>query len=471
MEDMLNWALAYCDAGYSVIPLHGIDAKGNCTCGNETCDRAGKHPSISKWKDLQENPWGIKEITKHWKSNPLHNIGIIAGKRSGFNVIDLDGEEGEKSAFAKGIVPREWNGPVSWTGGGGYHLFSQISEIRTSVRSLPGVDIRSEGSYVVVPPSMHKSGKRYRWLEGKNLFETELQDIDVVSLIESKDVIHVSMNGNGSNWYVKLLEGVSEGKRNDALARLAGRRLAKGDTLDEAIMFLETWNIRNDPPMELEELHATIKSIYNKEKSSDIVTLDREDMLDHISKVMKTPLRGVLRLSGDDPKYVLQFDKGTTTITSAQLLKPDQLQRAILDATNVVMTKLSNKPNSVPTHDGLVQLICNVSVLVDSGEEATGLGELLGILKEMIRYEKLPEQNLTEVPLSGSFYSEDKLWVSNRDLVQKANSLGSRFTLKEMAQTLRKHNFEHKTFYTELGQRTVWGISTKRLGLECVISE
>ena len=53
------------------------------------------------------------------------------------------------------------------TGGGGRHFYfryPQAGRVRNSVsRIAPGLDVRSDGGYVVAPPSVHISGHEYRW--------------------------------------------------------------------------------------------------------------------------------------------------------------------------------------------------------------------------------------------------------------------------------------------------------------------
>src|SRR5262249_125364 len=54
---------------------------------------------------------------------------------------------------------------VSLTGGGGRHLlFAHPGRtIRNKVGLRPGLDVRGDGGYIVLPPSLHASGNRYVW--------------------------------------------------------------------------------------------------------------------------------------------------------------------------------------------------------------------------------------------------------------------------------------------------------------------
>lgn len=76
-------------------------------------------------------------------------------------VLDVDPEEGGEESLA---ALQRANGPhprtaSSRTGGGGTHLFYRYPgqagrEIRNSAGFLgPGLDVRGDGGYVVVPPS------------------------------------------------------------------------------------------------------------------------------------------------------------------------------------------------------------------------------------------------------------------------------------------------------------------------------
>ena len=58
------------------------------------------------------------------------------------------------------------------TGGGGLHYWFRVPdgvEVRNSAGKLgPGLDVRGDGGYVIVPPSLHASGKRYGWRNESN---------------------------------------------------------------------------------------------------------------------------------------------------------------------------------------------------------------------------------------------------------------------------------------------------------------
>src|SRR5262249_28304601 len=101
---------------------------------------------------------------------PCANIGIRTGPASGLLVIDVDGPGGiealERLEKDYGPLPKT---PTARTGGGGRHLYFRYPADReiknqTKVRDLP-IDVRAMGGYVIGPPSNHKSGNVYEWID------------------------------------------------------------------------------------------------------------------------------------------------------------------------------------------------------------------------------------------------------------------------------------------------------------------
>lgn len=92
-----------------------------------------------------------------------YNIGLVPG-RSGHVVVDVDSEEGESE------LRRLWGeipDTVSWTTGKGRHrLYRTPVPLRSRNRVATDLDVKAEGGYVVVPPSIHPSGGRYSFETG-----------------------------------------------------------------------------------------------------------------------------------------------------------------------------------------------------------------------------------------------------------------------------------------------------------------
>ena len=122
-------------------------------------------------KPLTKN--GLKDATKDearirtwWTEFSDANIGIPTGSASGFDVLDIDPRHGGNDSLDDleaefGKLPETVE---QLTGGGGQHiLFKHREDIRNKANLQPGLDVRGEGGYIVVAPSLHESGNSYHW--------------------------------------------------------------------------------------------------------------------------------------------------------------------------------------------------------------------------------------------------------------------------------------------------------------------
>ena len=162
-------------------------------------------------------PHGLKNATVDtqrikdgFDAFPNANIAIVP---DGYLlVIDVDGEEGEKSIGRLKLA-------VTATAktGRGRHLYFHCDGLENwKPEKLKGVDFRfNANGYVVVPPSRHQSGKRYRWQDD----EKEAVKLDI-SLIKAKRVIQI----DGKIFNPKI----AVGSRNNDLTSIAGFMRAKG---------------------------------------------------------------------------------------------------------------------------------------------------------------------------------------------------------------------------------------------------
>ena len=163
-ECRIDYALQYAELGWRVFPLHHI-ADGHCSCG-VACRSPGKHP---------RTPAGVNDATTDaaaiqvwWQRWPDANIGAATGRESGIWALDVDPRNGGDVSLEQ--LKRNCTIPDTveqLTGGGGVHLlFAYPSNVR--IRSAnnkvgPGLDVKSDGGYIVVEPSSHASGTNYAW--------------------------------------------------------------------------------------------------------------------------------------------------------------------------------------------------------------------------------------------------------------------------------------------------------------------
>lgn len=164
MNELLTAALQYATLGWPVLPLYTW-RNGACSCGIADCSSPAKHPlrqlAPNGLKNATTNP---DTITDWWTRFPTANVGLRTG--DAFDVLDVDGEEGEDNIVAlcdtNGPLPA---GPAAATGGGGQHLLYQPTGIGNRAGIVPKVDWRGRNGYIVAPPSLHASGRRYKWTD------------------------------------------------------------------------------------------------------------------------------------------------------------------------------------------------------------------------------------------------------------------------------------------------------------------
>ena len=257
-KKILDYALEYINLGFSIIPV-----------------KNDKTPFIEEWKPYQ-NIKPTKEKIIEWFSNPeVAGIGIITGRISGIVVLDTD----VGSDLSMITIPKT---PTALSGGGGAHYYFKYPEkgIGSYVGILPKIDIRGDGGYIIAPPSLHTSGKNYKW--AVSFEETSLANIPtwITNTLGNREI------SNTSEQWKEILQGVTKGRRNDSAASVAGKFL-KYFPVFEWDLAWETfvgWNLRNSPPLSERELKSVFNSIAKsenreKEQSENLIPLTLKEVM------------------------------------------------------------------------------------------------------------------------------------------------------------------------------------------------
>jgi len=159
----------YVEADVKVFGLNGVDANGNCECGNVECEALYKHPRVSSWQHTPawtDDQLDVMEMTGQFKTG----FGVIV---DGLLIIDIDPRNGGDASYVKmckdtGIDYKDASEFVVATGGGGHHIyFNAPDDVRLlgKLESYPGIDFKYNG-FVVGSGSMHKSGSTYSTEKG-----------------------------------------------------------------------------------------------------------------------------------------------------------------------------------------------------------------------------------------------------------------------------------------------------------------
>jgi len=275
MSELMEAALGYARKGWHVFPLHWRTPEGRCSCRTNCENNAAKHPLTEHgFKDATTDETAIRGW---WTKRPSANIGIATGAISKLAVVDLDGPNTQPLLRREGVfLPKT----ATVQTGRGYHAFYAHPGCKVASKSAvlsdgsgSKVDTRGDGGYVVAPPSVHITGKVYRWvIENKDL---PVFPDAILRLLERQEPGGDRLNTD-STWVDEALEGVSEGQRDETAARLAGYWLNVTAGNERAAgQALQLWNRLNTPPMTGQQVEKVLRSIagrYTREKQHEIQT-------------------------------------------------------------------------------------------------------------------------------------------------------------------------------------------------------
>jgi Bifunctional DNA primase/polymerase, N-terminal/Primase C terminal 1 (PriCT-1) len=206
-------------------------------------------------------------ITRWWQGNPDYNIAIACGQPSRVVVLDIDGPDGEaalrKLEAEHGALPQTVEAITTR----GRHLYFKAPAARvpnSAGQIADYIDVRGDGGYVLVPPSVHPTGKRYCWSVDSASTIAEMPAWLLTRLVESDPSIAPTA-APPSEW-LELVRGVTEGTRNDSVAKLTGHLLRHYVHPHVTLELVRTWNAaRCSPPLADAEVVQTVKSIASKE--------------------------------------------------------------------------------------------------------------------------------------------------------------------------------------------------------------
>jgi putative DNA primase/helicase len=318
-EVVLAQVRLYAGLGLQILPVFGIQ-DGVCTCGDPVCRHPGKHPILQNgvYGATSDQEW----LESFYTTNPTANIAIATGRVSGVLLLDLDTQEAVDAVRKMGI-PRTWS---FYTGKGQQHAFRypKLREeffIQNAVRLAPGVDIRSDGGYSIIPPSIHYSGKEYTWIFAPD--EGELGDIPQwlmdQLIIKNKSTINQPRDDEHSEVH-------GEGGRNDYLFKVGTSMRSARFSGEEIRMVLHERNMRScSPPLSDKEVNDIVDSIiqrYSPGIADEMSDRVREKLGD-IDKLPATLLTAPLTDSGNAECLVELFSQDFRSCKTTTKLKAE----------------------------------------------------------------------------------------------------------------------------------------------------
>jgi hypothetical protein len=236
----LEAALHYASLGWPVVPLHTPDEQGVCDCPKRaTCKTPGKDPRTKN--GLKDATTDEEVIKRWWKMWPHANIGVDLA-RSGLVDIAPDSVEWHAEFIARGLPPT-----LSFASGGGdgheHHLYARTDDCPIYRLTETGqYDILSAG-YAVMPPSRHRFGSTYTWLEPDELARLTSPP-DVPPPTWSKDMLWAKQRpSSGHELPVREPGDPPVRLRGEALERWYGRVFDTNPDTGEVDRSWSLWSI------------------------------------------------------------------------------------------------------------------------------------------------------------------------------------------------------------------------------------
>jgi hypothetical protein len=264
-----GFARAFARRGIRCLPLHKpiLSADGcRCSCGEIKCPSIGKHPRLS-YSAASVDP----TVLQSWFGSSMDaNLGLLTGAASGIVVLDVDPRHGGDDAL-RSLTGKHGDLPETWrflTGGAGEHIvFSAPAGVAVpnSAGLLgEGLDVRGERGLIVGPGSVHASGRRYEISVDHHPADVDLAAVPAW-LLERMTAAPATAGRAKSSETVPA-GVVPEGKRNQRLAQLIGRLLARGVDPIEAAQLVIGFNFRwCAPPLAEAEVLRVIDSIAGRQ--------------------------------------------------------------------------------------------------------------------------------------------------------------------------------------------------------------
>lgn len=358
---MKDYALHYAAAGFRVFPVKS-GTKGSS--GGQL---------LQSWKEEATTDPSV--ITYWWNMWPDADICIATG--GGLLVIDLDvkgGEDGTASLLswvaANGNLPAT---AVARTRSGGQHHYYIVEGSFKNRRGfLPGIDLRSDGGYVVAPPS-----EGYAW-------------VNTYPIARADQAVYDFLNGKEKPGRFSLPAEIPEGGRNDTLFKYAASLQAKGTPDDVILAELHRENTEKCfPPLPDADISTIMRSVtarYRKGQDGTVRFPDVKILKDGSTRIPVTVANteALLEHMGYTVAYDVILRKYVINDKNGQPV--EKRYDAILTALSDYYVRIGSPGSNKRMHEHIIQIgDCNrlnavryylEGVYIIYGDSGKGIGQL-----------------------------------------------------------------------------------------------
>lgn len=429
---LLDHALKYVALNWSIFPVV-----------------PGGKKALIRWEKFQKTRASPEQVERWWKQYPNANIGLVTGSISGLVVIDIDSKTGVEvysSHFGEihNTISQRTGKPDAK-----HLLFAHPGDKAYSNRAgfIQDVDVRGDGGYILVAPSVHPNGKTYEWV----IDPTEMGLDDLLELpaeirsmfTAQKPEPENTKKGTGiPSWVKEALPGVADGRRHDICAKLTGYYLRVfGGDVEQAQLMVQIWNESNEPPLDWKDLRTVIKSIVDREGRDAL----GETVGEVIEKIQ------ILKYVDGDRKYrvYLKDHPGHVEMSTSNLVMFSQFKIKFTELADSIPKQVSQA-----LWERRVNKALEEAETVWVSEEETKIGAVTQVINAAI---------LTQTCQTDLDYISNCIVLFNNIIYLLIETIlhefvlsPEKFTRKELGKILRDLGFVYERVSTEKKQIRCW---------------
>jgi hypothetical protein len=278
INEKMSAALCYAASGWFVFPVSAED----------------KRPLVSG--SFYSASRDAATIRGWWAKWPDANIGLPTGKVNGLFVVDIDNKQNPETgetgwdSWAKlknNLTEEERQTLKATTPGGGGHLYffnaGLVDTCASNGKIAHGIDIKTDGGYIIAPPSDRPGGGKYAWhgegFKGLGAIHAaekaasfSLVPIPHFFLMHTQKAAlpQVTREDVEAKWKDFSSRKINTGERDDTLARLAGHLIGKGVALGAVLACVAGVNKRQGaPPIGDKDVERIVGSISRTHKRNN----------------------------------------------------------------------------------------------------------------------------------------------------------------------------------------------------------
>ncbi len=230
MQTPLELAQHYVGQGWPVFPCRSLAEEHVDQATGEIITLGEKTPlTPNGFKGATRFP---RIIERWWSDWPNAAVGLPTGEKTSFFALDIDNKPGGANGFDWLAEMEAEHGPLPDTArvtspNGGLHIyFKYVVGTRNRGALGAGVDIRSEGGYVLAAGSTMANGRSYKWeTDTREIADAPAWLLDLLLPKSAPAHTQYSLSAATNNAYVDAavdreladLAGAPMGSRNNAL--------------------------------------------------------------------------------------------------------------------------------------------------------------------------------------------------------------------------------------------------------------